>query len=139
MTGTANIAPHTLRKKRAAQCLLSLALIDMANDNPQSSKQSKSSSRFKISRRPISPAPSEQSQEYSSKRSQWAKLFSKSPSTRPIQSTSSLPLVSSTVDSRGETALGEHVIIFPFVLLSTSESWEVPSRNYATYIVLCWL
>ncbi|KIK05163.1 hypothetical protein K443DRAFT_367060 [Laccaria amethystina LaAM-08-1] len=83
----------------------------MAKDNSQSSKQFKSSSRFKTSRRPISPAPSEQNQGNSSK--SWSllpKLFSKSRSTTPTQSTSSLPLVSSTVDSRGETALVESSI-----------------------------
>ena len=100
----------------SAQRLLSLALIDMAKDNSQRSKQSKSPSRFNISRRPISLAPSEQSQRYSSK-SLWPKLFSNSPSTTPTQSTSSLPLASSTVDSRSETASGEHAIISPFILL----------------------
>ena len=46
------------------------------------------------------------------------KLLSKSTSTTPTQLTSSLSLVSSTVDSRGQTALGEHTIIIMFVLLS---------------------
>ena len=79
------------------QRLLSFALIDIAKDNFQSFKQYKSSSRFNILGRP---------------------LFSKARSTTLTQSTSSLPLVSSTVDSRNETALGEHAIISPFVLLS---------------------
>ncbi|KIJ97483.1 hypothetical protein K443DRAFT_243717 [Laccaria amethystina LaAM-08-1] len=72
----------------------------MAKDNSQSSKQSKSSSF----RRPISlgPSESEQDQGYSPKSSslKLPKLFSKSPSTTPNQSTSSLSLSSSTVDSR---------------------------------------
>ena len=94
-------------------------LIDMAKDNSQSSKQSKSSSKFNISRWPFHPTPSEQNQEYSSKsRSLWPKLFSKSRSTTSTQSGSSLPLVSSTVDSRGETAWDEHPNSSPFVLLS---------------------
>ena len=91
----------------------------MAKDNPQSSKQPKSSSVFNIFRRPISLA-SEQDQGYSSKSSslKLPKIFAKSPSTTPNQSTSSLLLASSTVDSRGNTALGEHAIIYLFVLLS---------------------
>jgi hypothetical protein len=118
MTGTANIASCTLGNSSSAlnvQRLLPLALIDMAKHNSQSSEQSKSSSRFNIFKRPISPTSSEQNQGWSLK---LPKLFRKSQSTTPTQSTSSLPLVCSTVDSNGETALGEHAIISPFVLLS---------------------
>ena len=108
-------------KETAPQRLLSLALIDMAKDDSQSSKQSKSSRRFNIFKQPISPAPSEQSQGNSSK--SWSllpKLSSKSPSTTPTPSTSSLPLLSSTVDSRGDTGSGEHAIISPsYVLLNS--------------------
>ena len=110
--------PHVCTQALNA-CLLSLVLVHMAKDNSQSSKQSKSSSRLNIFRRPISSAPSGQSQGYPSK--SWTllpKLFSKSPSTTPTQSTSSLPLASSTVDSHDETALGEHAIFSPLVLLS---------------------
>jgi hypothetical protein len=113
---TANIAACTPGPGKQLNSLLSLALIDMVKDNSQSSK---SSSMFNTFRQHISPAPSEQSQGYSSKsRSPLRKLFSKSRSTTPTQSTSYLQLVSSTVDSRGETTLGEHAIISPFVLLS---------------------
>ena len=111
--------PFTPRRT-AAQRLLSLAPIDMAKDNTQRSKESKSSSRFSIYRRPIALTPSEQNQGYFPKN--WSlklpKLFSKSPSTTPTQLTSSLSLVASTVDSRGQTALGKHAIISMFVLLS---------------------
>ncbi|KIJ94396.1 hypothetical protein K443DRAFT_683759, partial [Laccaria amethystina LaAM-08-1] len=55
----------------------------MAKHNSQSSKESKSS---------------KQSQGWRP----WRKLFSKSPSTTPTQSTSSLALLSSTVDSRDQ-------------------------------------
>ncbi|KIK05626.1 hypothetical protein K443DRAFT_333921 [Laccaria amethystina LaAM-08-1] len=59
------------------------------------------------------------SQRYPSKsRSLLPNFFSKLPSTTPTQSISSLPLVPSTADSRGKTALGKHAIISPFVLLS---------------------
>ncbi|KIK02423.1 hypothetical protein K443DRAFT_521349 [Laccaria amethystina LaAM-08-1] len=108
------LTPTLGEQQLSAQCLLSLALIDMAKDSSQSSKQSKFSSRFNISRQPISPAPSEQSQGYPSKsRSLLLKLFSKSPSTTPNQTTSSLPLVSSTVDSRGKTALESSIATTP--------------------------
>jgi hypothetical protein len=105
MTGTANIASCTLGNSSSAlnvQRLLPLALIDMAKHNSQSSEQSKSSSRFNIFKRPISPTSSEQNQGWSLK---LPKLFRKSRSTTPTQSTSSLPLVSTTVDSHGETTL----------------------------------
>ncbi|PPQ91851.1 hypothetical protein CVT25_000796, partial [Psilocybe cyanescens] len=85
----------------------------MAKDNPQSSKKSKFSSMSSYFKRHISPAPPEQSQGSSSKsRSLWRKPFFKSPST-PTQSTSSLPLASSTADSRGETALESSIATIP--------------------------
>ncbi|KIJ90176.1 hypothetical protein K443DRAFT_15452 [Laccaria amethystina LaAM-08-1] len=82
----------------------------MAKHNSQSSKQSKPSSRFNIFKRPISPASSDQNQGWSLK---LPKLFRKSRSTTPTQSTSSLPLVSSTVDSHGETALEPSIATTP--------------------------
>ena len=119
-------------KGTAAQRLLSLALIDMAKDNSQSSKRSKFSSRF--FKRPISPTPSEPSQGNSSKSwTLWPKSFSKSQSTTPYQSTSSLPLVSSTVDSH-ETAFAEHGIISPFVLRTLASLPE--ARTTASFSVV---
>ncbi|KDR84427.1 hypothetical protein GALMADRAFT_712729 [Galerina marginata CBS 339.88] len=79
----------------------------MAEDNPQGSKQSKSSSRFNIFR------PSKKSHGHSSRSSLLPKLFSKSPISTPTQSTSSLPLASSTVDSRSETALESSIATTP--------------------------
>ncbi|PPQ93508.1 hypothetical protein CVT25_005206, partial [Psilocybe cyanescens] len=68
----------------------------MAKDNPQSSKKSKFSKPRKFFK----------------SRSLWPKPFFKSPST-PTQSTSSLPLASSTADSRGETALESSIATIP--------------------------
>ncbi|PPQ93171.1 hypothetical protein CVT25_002629, partial [Psilocybe cyanescens] len=109
----------------------------MAKDNLQSSKESKFSSMFDTFKRRISPAPSEQSKGSSSKsRSLRLKSFFKSPSTTPTQLTSSLPLASSTADSRGETALGEHPIISPFILYSklnvVSSIATIPSSHHTS-------
>ena len=67
---------------------------------------------------PKETAPSKQSQGDPSKSCLLPKLFSKFQSTTPTQSSSSLPSVSSTVYSRGEIALGEHTMIYPFGVLS---------------------
>jgi len=104
---------HVRQAAQRSMFNLSLVLIDMAKVNSQSYKPSKSSSWFNNLRRPISPAPSEQSKSQGNSSKSWTSsllliLSSKSRSTTPTQSTSSLPLVSSTLDSRGEIALGEH-------------------------------
>ncbi|KIJ94786.1 hypothetical protein K443DRAFT_348864 [Laccaria amethystina LaAM-08-1] len=113
--------------------LLSLALIDMVKDNSQSSK---SSSMFNTFRQHISPAPSEQSQGYSSKsRSPLRKLFSKSRSTTPTQSTSYLQLVSSTVDSRGETTLDQPKSLRQQATLTTTSLDRSRGEKAVTYYV----
>ncbi|PPQ94932.1 hypothetical protein CVT25_004418, partial [Psilocybe cyanescens] len=77
----------------------------MAKDNPQSSKESKFFSWLGKSR-------------------------SRRPSTTPTQSTSSLPLASSTADSRGETALESSIATIPSRHRTAALSDALPPASF---------
>ena len=105
---------------RVTERLLSLTIVNMANDNSRSPKDSKKrflspvvepiSSFFNNPQRSV---PSEGSQGQSSKR---RKLFSKSTSTSPIESTLFLLLTSSTMNPGGEIPLGKCCISSVYIL-----------------------